>query len=100
MPFPSPRCAAKTEKLSLTTGFLFDDRSSYPGYGFMRRPLRSISIRPCLEVSFEDRLQDELQSPLDHSITDCRNRKDADFLAPILWNLLLPCLHGPIRVGN
>jgi hypothetical protein len=39
---------------------LFDDRSGYPGYGFMRSPLRSISKRPCLEVRFEDRLQDEL----------------------------------------
>jgi hypothetical protein len=39
---------------------LFDDRSGYSGYGFMRRPLWSISIRPRLEVSFEDRLQDEL----------------------------------------
>jgi hypothetical protein len=39
-------------------------------------------------------------TPLDHSITDCGNPKDADFLAPVLWNLLLPCLHGPIRVGN
>ena len=32
----------------------------YPGYGFVRCPFRSISIRPWLEIRFEDRLQDEL----------------------------------------
>ena len=48
----------------------------------MRCPFRSVSIRPRLEVSFEDRLQNELECPLDHTITDRRNRKNADFLPP------------------
>src|SRR5713226_6749514 len=61
-------------------------------------PFRSVSIRPRLEISFEDRLQDELEGPLNHAIADSRNRQNADFLAPVLGNLLLPCPHGPIRV--
>jgi len=32
----------------------------YPGYSLMRCPFRSVSIRPWLEIRFEDRLQDEL----------------------------------------
>src|ERR1700682_6534756 len=66
-------------------------------YRLMRCPFRSISIRTRLEISFKDRLQDQLEGPLDHTITDSRNRQDADF-SPVLWNLLLPCPHGPIRV--
>src|SRR5580698_4493177 len=63
----------------------------------MRCPFRSVSIRPRLEISFEDRLQNELECPLNHTIADSRNRQDADFLAPVLRNLLLPSSHGPIR---
>src|SRR5215469_17437505 len=81
------------------TGLLLDDRLSHPGYRFMCCPFRSISIRPRLEIPFENRLQDELQRPLDHTVTDCRNRKYADF-APVLRYLLLPYPHGSIRVGN
>src|SRR5262245_40508301 len=80
-------------------GLILDDLLSPPGYGFMCWPLRSISIRPLLEIRFENRLQDEFQRPLDHSVTDCRNRKYADF-APVLRYLLLPHPHGSIRVGN
>src|SRR3954462_12064671 len=63
---------------------LLDNRFSYPVHRFMRCPFRTISVRPRLEIGFEDRLQNELECPLDHSITDCRNRKNADFLAPSL----------------
>jgi hypothetical protein len=45
----------------------------------MRRPIRPIPIGPRLKISFEDRLQDELQRPLDHTVTDSRYRKNADF---------------------
>src|SRR5437762_10436723 len=79
------------------SSLLFDDGLGYPAHRLMWRPFRSVSIRPRLEISFKDRLQDELECPLDHSITDRRNRQDADF-SPVLWNLLLPCPHGPIRV--
>src|SRR3954447_22514964 len=66
---------------------LLDNRFSYPVHRFLRCPFRTISVRPRLEIGFEDRLQNELECPLDHSITDCRNRKNADFLAPVLGNL-------------
>src|ERR1700680_3677501 len=65
-------------------------------YRLMRCPFRPVSIRPRLEISFEDRLQDELECPLDHTITDSRNRKNADF-SPVFRDLLLPRPHGPIR---
>ena len=78
---------------------LHDNRLSYSVHRLVRCPFRSISKRPRLKISFEDRLQDELECPLNHTITDRRNRQNADF-APVLWNLLLPCPHGPIRVGD
>src|SRR5215472_4306299 len=56
---------------------------SHSVYRLMRCPFRSVSIRPGLEVSFEDRLQDELECPLDHTIADRRNRQNADFRAPM-----------------
>ncbi len=39
---------------------LLDNPLGYPGYSFVRCPLGSVSIRPWLEIRFEDRLQDEL----------------------------------------
>src|SRR5260370_42499435 len=66
----------------------------------MRCPFRSVSIRSRLEISFEDRVQDELEGSLDHTIADRGSRKDADFSAPILRYLLLPCSHGSIRVSD
>src|ERR1700674_3633109 len=65
-------------------------------YRLMRCPFRPVSIRPRLEISFEDRLQDELDGPLDHTITDSRKRKNAAF-CPVFRNLLLPRPPGPIR---
>src|ERR1035438_7196457 len=65
------------------SSLLFHNRLSHSVYCFMRCPFRPVSKRPRLKVSFEDRLQDELECPLDHSITDRRNRKHADF-APVL----------------
>src|SRR3954447_16319085 len=72
------------------SSLLLDNRFGYPVHRFMRCPFRTISVRPRLEIGFEDRLQNELECPLDHSIKDCRNRKNADFLAPVLGKLLLP----------
>ena len=38
----------------------------------MRGPIRSIPERPRLEVSLEDRLQNELQRSLDHAVSNTR----------------------------
>src|ERR1019366_6495919 len=76
---------------------LFDNGFVYPVHRLMRGPFRSVSVRPRLEISFEDRLQDELERSLDHAIPDSRYRQDADF-SPVLRNFLSPGSHGPIRV--
>jgi site-specific DNA recombinase len=79
------------------SSLLLDNCLGDPVHRFLRCPFRPVSIRPRLKISFENRLQDQLQCSLDHTITDCRNRQDADF-SPVLRNLLLPCPHGSIRV--
>src|SRR6202451_1898449 len=81
------------------SSLLFDDGLGDPGHRLMSCPFGSASIRSRLEIRFKDRLQDELECSLNHPITDSRNRQNAD-LSPVLWNLLLPCPHGPIRVIN
>src|SRR5262249_27022532 len=80
------------------TGLFLDNRLCDSAYRLMSSSLRSVSIRSRLEVSFENRLQDELERPLDHPVTDRGNRKNADLLAPVLRYLLLPRRHGSIRV--
>src|SRR6266849_1272337 len=56
-------------------------------YRLMRCPFRSISIRPRLEISFKDRLQDQLEGPLDHTITDSRDVQRELHLSPVrLWD--------------
>src|SRR6267143_2611045 len=65
---------------------------------FMGCSFRSVSIRSRLEVSFEDRFQSELECPLDHAITDGRDRQDSDLGAAVLRYLFLPYRHGPIRL--
>src|SRR5450432_2640031 len=65
----------------------------------MRCPFPPVSIRPRLKISFEDRLQDQLECPLNHTITDRRKRKHADF-TPVFRYLLLPPPHGRIRAGD
>src|SRR5258708_12559742 len=81
-------------------GFPLIDRLSHSVYRFMRCPFRSVSIRPRLEIGFEDRFQGELECSLDHAIADRGNREDADLAAPVLRNFLLPCPHAPIPVYN
>ncbi len=76
---------------------LFDDGLGYPVHRLMSCPSRPVSIRPRLEISFEDRLQNELECSLNHTITNSRNRKNAD-LSPVLRYFLFPCPHRPIRV--
>src|SRR6516165_3002666 len=72
---------------------------SYAVDRFMGRSLRSISVRSRLKVSFENRLQDELEGSLDHAISDRRYGENANFRSPIFRNLLLPDRNGSIRVG-
>src|SRR5215467_3742758 len=66
----------------------------------MSGSLRSVSVRSRLEVSFEDRLQDEPEGPLDHAISDRRDGESSYFGSSILRNLLLPNWHGLIRAGD
>src|SRR5271156_4157163 len=58
------------------------NRLSHSVHRLMRCPFRSVSIRTRLKISFEDRLQNELHRPLNHTVADSRNRQDGDFLAP------------------
>ena len=78
---------------------VLNNRSGYPVDRFMSCPLGTISKRSRLEVCLEDRLQYELERTLHHSISDRRNRKDAD-LAPVLWYLLPPGRERHIGVLN
>src|ERR1700722_6578331 len=71
-------------------GLLFNDCLCYPANRFMCRSFRSVSVRSCLEVRFEDRFQNELEGSLDHAITDGRNRENSDF-SPVFWYFLLLC---------
>src|ERR1700730_11480520 len=64
----------------------------------MGRSFRSVSIRSRLEVSFENRFQNELECLLDHAITDGRDREDPDLGSAVLRYLFLPNPHRPIRL--
>src|SRR5215471_17592229 len=75
----------------------FHDRLVHLENRFLRCPLRSVSVRPRLEISFEDRLQDELEGSLDHTVTNGGNGKNADLGAPVFRNFLFPYPHGLIR---
>src|SRR5207237_9632206 len=59
-------------------------------------PLGPISIRPRLDVRLEHRFEDELERTLHHSVTDRRDRQDAD-VAALLRLLPLPRWHRPLR---
>ncbi|HEY4050308.1 MAG TPA: hypothetical protein VGM27_25875 [Acidobacteriaceae bacterium] len=80
------------------TGLAAHNRLRHPDYRLMGCSFRSVSIRSRLKVSFEDRLQDELERTLNHAVADRGNREDADFVAPGLRDLLSPHRRGPIRV--
>src|ERR1035437_1612139 len=78
-------------------GLLSHDRLCHAVYRCMCCPFWTVAIRSRLEISLKDRLQDELQRSLNHTVANSRNRKHADFIAPVLRYLLLPRRHGPIR---
>ena len=48
----------------------------------VRGLFRPVAIRARLEVSLEDRFQDEFERTLHHTIADGRNRKLADLPSP------------------
>ena len=50
----------------------------------------TITVRSRLEICLEDRLHNELERTLHHSVTDSGNRKDANF-SSVLRYLLPPC---------
>src|SRR5438552_4130688 len=78
-------------------GFPLINRLGHSVYRFMRCPFRSISIRPRLEISFEDRFQDELECAVHYTIAECGHGLAADFVAPVLLYLFLPCSPGRRR---
>src|SRR5215469_6762623 len=82
------------------SSLLFHDRSVHSEYRFMSCPPWPVSVRPRLEISFEDRLQDELEGSLNHPVTNSRNRENADFGAPVLRDFLLSYPHGLIRFSD
>src|SRR5258707_14868915 len=61
------------------SSLLLDDCLCHAVHRFMCSSFESISIRSRLKVSFEDRFQNELKSSLDHTVTNRRNRKNANF---------------------
>src|SRR5215472_14259763 len=81
-------------------GLRFHDPLGHAVDRFMSSPLRSVSVRSRLEVGFENRLQDKLEGPLDHAISDRRNGENSYFCSSIFWYLLLPNWHGLIHAGD
>jgi len=55
------------------------NRMGYAIYRLMGSSFGSITIRPRLEVCFEDRFQNQLQRPLHHAVTDRGNRENVSF---------------------
>jgi hypothetical protein len=66
----------------------------------MRGPLRAIAVRPRLEIRLEERFQQQLESSLDHAVSDGRNRKDAHLRAAVLWNFVPPIPPWAISPGD
>src|SRR4029077_17219230 len=81
-------------------GLCLHDSLGHAVVRFMSGSLRSVSVRSRLEVSSENRVQDERESPLDHAISDRRNGEYSYFGSSTFWNLLLPNWHGLVRAGD
>ena len=62
-------------------GLVLHNRLRHAQDRVMGRALWAIAVRPRLEVRFKDGFQDELEGSLDHTVTDRRNREDADTLS-------------------
>ena len=78
-------------------GLLGHERFRYPCNGSMGAPLGAVALRPCLEVRFDDRLQDELERPWHHTVPDGRDRQDPHACAVALRHRLTPVPRGSIR---
>src|SRR6516162_6053948 len=81
-------------------GLLLHDPLGHAVDRFMSGSLRSVSVRSRLEVSFENRLQDEPEGSLDHAISDGRNGENSYFGSSVFRYFLLPNWHGLIRTGD
>jgi len=75
------------------------DCLGHPVHRLMRRPLRTIPIRPVAEVRFEDRLQHEFERTLDHPVPNRRNPQDAD-LAPVFRDRHVPVPERPVGASD
>ena len=89
------------------SGLALHNCLSHSVYRLMCCPFRSVSILPRLEVSFEDRLQDELKRPLYHTITNSRDDQHQLHLSPVrLWDglksviLFTPCAASASRYSR
>ncbi len=60
-----------------------DDVLFHPSHRLMRRPPRSIPVRPLTEVRFENGLHDEFERPLHHPVPYRRNAQHADFASTL-----------------
>src|SRR5215813_14482238 len=82
------------------TGLVLHNRLRHAQDGVMGRAFWAIAVRTRLEVRFKDRLQDELEGSLNHTITDGRDREEAATFAALLRDRLVPQPHGAIRAGD
>src|SRR5215510_4804324 len=82
------------------TGLVLHNRLCHAQDGVVGRAFWAIAVRTRLEVRFKDRLQDELEGSLNHTITDGRDREEAATFAALLRDRLVPQPHGAIRAGD
>src|SRR5256885_16906576 len=82
------------------SGLLLTDRLSDSIDRLMRCPFWSVTIRSRLEISFENRFQNELERTLYYPIANRGNREDANFCASVLGDFLPSRPQGPIRIGD
>src|ERR1700730_2954424 len=65
-------------------GLLLRDRLRDSRHRRMCRPFGPVAIRPRLEISLEDGLEDELECALHHVVADGRNRQYPEAFASAL----------------
>src|SRR5687767_5027865 len=82
------------------TRFVLNDRLGHALYRIMGGALRAVSIRPLLEIGFKDRLQDELESSLDHTVPNRRDRQDTLASAVVLRDRLTSVPGALIRTSD
>ena len=80
-------------------GLVLNHRFRHPLNGLMGRALRPVPIRPRLEISLEDRLQNQLERPLDHTVSYAGYPQSTGF-ALSLGNFQTTIPHGPIGLRD